>query len=178
MRCPFCNSDNTRVLESRAIDEGASIRRRRECADCSKRFTTYERIEQSPIIVIKANGDKEVFARDKLLKRIVSACSETQLSTLVIDGIVDDVESEIYKVYHREISSNELGEVVMKRLKVADALAYIRYASIFKNFTSLVEFIDEIKELEDSLLGLNYSPSIKEELIDEFIPPKKLKKKK
>ena len=178
MRCPFCNSDNTRVLESRAIDEGASIRRRRECADCSKRFTTYERIEQSPIIVIKANGDKEVFARDKLLKSIVRACSKTQLSTLVIDGIVDDVESEIYKVYHREISSNELGEVVMKRLKVADALAYISYASIFKNFTSLVEFIDEIKELEDSLLGLNYSPSIKEELIDEFIPPKKLKKKK
>ena len=178
MKCPFCNSDNTRVLESRAIDEGASIRRRRECGACSKRFTTYERIEQSPIIVIKANGDKEVFARDKLLKSIVRACSKTQLSTLVIDSIVDDVESEIYKVYHREISSNELGELVMRRLKDADALAYIRYASIFKNFTSLVEFIDEIKELEDSLLGLNYSPNLKEELIDEFIPPKKLKKKK
>lgn len=166
------------MLESRAIDEGASIRRRRECGDCTKRFTTYERIEQSPIIVIKANGDKEVFARDKLLKSIVRACSKTQLTTLVIDGIVDDVESEIYKVFHREISSNELGELVMKRLKAADALAYIRYASIFKNFTSLVEFIDEIKELEDSLLGLNYSPNLKEELIDEFIPPKKVKKRK
>ena len=96
------------------------------------------------------------------------ACSKTQLSTLTIDRIVDDVESEIYKKYHREISSQELGSLVMKRLKEADALAYIRYASIFKNFTSLVEFIDEIKEMEDSLLGLKFEDlDFNDELIED-----------
>jgi transcriptional repressor NrdR len=169
MRCPFCSSDNTRVLESRAIDDGAAIRRRRECAECSKRFTSYERLEQLPIIVIKSNLNKEVFSREKLLKSIVRACSKTQLSTLTIDRIVDDVESEIYKKYHREISSQELGSLVMRKLKEADALAYIRYASIFKNFTSLVEFIDEIKEMEDSLLGLKFEDL---DFNDEFIEDK------
>lgn len=169
MRCPFCNSDNTRVLESRAIDDGAAIRRRRECADCSERFTTYERLEQAQIIVLKSNANKEVFAREKLLKSIVRACSKTQLSTLVIDKIVDEVEAEIHRKGLREISSQDLGELVMKRLKDTDALAYIRYASIFKNFTSLVEFIDEIKDMEDSLLGLKFENL---DFNDEFIEDK------
>lgn len=156
MDCPYCSSKDTRVLESRSTEDNKSIRRRRECGDCTKRFTTYERVEFTPIIVAKNSGSKEVYSRDKLVASIVRSCSKSQLTALMIDKIVDRVESQMYKSNRREINSSVLGNLVLEQLKSSDSTAYLRYASIFKKFESISEFIDEIKGLEDNLLGISY----------------------
>ena len=156
MECPFCTRIDSRVLESRSTDDSRSIRRRRECSNCLKRFTTYERVEHIPMIVIKSGGSREVFSRDKLVSSIVRSCSKSQISALTIDEIVDDVESKMYKTARREINSTALGSLVMDSLKAADPVAYIRYASIFKKFSSIAEFIDEFKEIDDEALGIQF----------------------
>lgn len=148
MECPFCKSENSKVLESRSADDSRSIRRRRECMDCEQRFTTYERVEFSPMIVIKKSGSKEVYSRDKLVHSIISSCSKAQISALTIDRIVDMVEAKMYQKFSREIPSAVLGEMVMEQLKLIDPMAYLRYASIFKKINSISEFIDEMKNLE------------------------------
>lgn len=156
MHCPFCSNDNTRVLESRSTDDSTSIRRRRECLNCTNRFTTYERIEAAPLVVIKNGGSREVYAREKLVKSIVRSCSKSQMPTMMIDSIVDQVEIAMRQNNRREISSDYLGRIVLDHLKKSDALAYVRYASIFKKFSSVEEFLYELKELEDEELGIKF----------------------
>lgn len=150
MQCPYCHSEDLKVLESRSADDNRSIRRRRECIPCGQRFTTYERIEVNPIIVIKRSGSKEVYSREKLVASIVRSCSKSQISALTIDAIVDKVESDMYQNFNRELPSASIGEMVMNELKEQEPMAYIRYASIFKKINSIGEFIDEIKNLEVS----------------------------
>ncbi len=156
MRCPFCKSENLKVLESRSADDDRSIRRRRECIECQQRFTTYERVEFNPMIVIKKSGSKELYSRDKLISSIVRSCSKSQITALTIDSIVDQVESTMYQRYNREVPSSALGSMVMSELKIQDPMAYIRYASIFKKINSIGEFIDEMKNLEDTMLGIQF----------------------
>ncbi len=156
MECAFCSSKDTKVLESRSTEDNTSIRRRRECGACEKRFTTYERIEFTAMIVSKSSGSKEVYSREKLISSIVRSCSKSKISAVMIDSIVDQVEAEMYSTNRREISASLLGKLVMDALKERDALAYLRYASIFKKFSSVTEFIEEIKSLEDKLLGIEF----------------------
>ncbi|MBT6844062.1 MAG: transcriptional repressor NrdR [Candidatus Melainabacteria bacterium] len=149
MQCPFCESEQLKVLESRSADDGGSMRRRRECLECEQRFTTYERVEFSPMIVTKRSNSKEVYSRDKLISSIVRSCSKSEISALTIDNIVDVVETQMYKEFGREIPSTALGGMVMAQLKIREPMAYIRYASIFKNFNSVSEFLEEIQNLDD-----------------------------
>ncbi len=158
MRCPFCKSENLKVLESRSADDDRSIRRRRECIECQQRFTTYERVEFNPMIVTKKSGSKELYSRDKLISSIVRSCSKSQITALTIDSIVDQVEATMYQRYNREVPSAALGSMVMNELKIQDPMAYIRYASIFKKINSIGEFIDEMKNLEDTMLGIQFQP--------------------
>jgi len=152
VQCPFCKSENSKVLESRSADDDRSVRRRRECIDCMQRYTTYERVELAPIVVIKKSGSREVFSRDKLIASIIRSCSKAHISTATIDNIVDKVESIMHQRFSREVSSITLGELVMEELKLIDPMAYLRYASIFKKINSISEFIDEMKNLEEQIL--------------------------
>lgn len=156
MRCPFCKSENLKVLESRSADDDRSIRRRRECIECEQRFTTYERVEFNPMIVTKKSGSKELYSREKLVSSIVRSCSKSQITAITIDSIVDQVESTMYQRFNREVPSSALGSMVMTELKTQDPMAYIRYASIFKKINSIGEFIDEMKNLEDTVLGIEF----------------------
>ena len=147
MECPYCRSEDSKVLESRSADDSRSIRRRRECLTCLKRFTTYERVELTPIIVIKRSGSREVYSRDKLLASIVRSSSKAQISALTIDAIVDRVEALMYQDFPREINASLIGQMVMDELKKIDPMAYLRYASIFKKINSISEFLDEMNDL-------------------------------
>lgn len=153
MKCPFCHSEALKVLESRSAEDERSIRRRRECYDCSQRFTTYERVEFSPMIVVKKSGSKEVYSRDKLISSIVRSCSKSQISANTIDKILDKVESSMYQDFTREIPSQELGEMVMIELKNIDPMSYLRYASIFKKINSISEFIEEMSLIEEKIIN-------------------------
>jgi transcriptional repressor NrdR len=147
VECPYCRSEDSKVLESRSADDSRSIRRRRECLTCLKRFTTYERVELTPIIVIKRSGSREVYSRDKLLASIVRSSSKAQISALTIDAIVDRVEALMYQDFPREINASLIGQMVMDELKKIDPMAYLRYASIFKKINSISEFLDEMNDL-------------------------------
>jgi transcriptional repressor NrdR len=151
VECPFCKSINIRVLESRTSDDSTSIRRRRECIDCNERFTTYERVEFTPIIVVKKSGSREIYSRDKLLQSIVRACSKDQIETTVLDEIIDRVEKLVYRNYSREIPSSDLGEMLMAELKKSEPMAFLRYASIFKRINSLDEFLQELNNIQKTL---------------------------
>jgi transcriptional repressor NrdR len=153
VRCPFCNSEALKVLESRSAEDQRSIRRRRECHDCTQRFTTYERVEFAPMLVLKNGGSKEVYSREKLVSSIVRSCSKSQISALTIDKIIDKVESFMYQDFTREIPSPELGEMVMKELKAIDPMSYLRYASIFKKINSISEFVEEMSLIEDQIIN-------------------------
>lgn len=156
VECPFCKSEDSKVLESRSADDGRSVRRRRECLKCDERFTTYERVEVAPLLVIKKSGSKEFYSREKLFASIVRSCSKGQINALTIETIIDKVESQIYQSYSREISANFLGEIVMDELKMIDPMSYVRYASIFKKMHSIGDFIEELKALENSMLDKQY----------------------
>lgn len=153
MRCPFCHSEALKVLESRSAEDARSIRRRRECLDCVQRFTTYERVEFTPILVVKRGGSKEVYSRDKLVSSIVRSCSKSQISALTVDKIIDKVENSMYQEFSREIPSAELGEMVMKELKSIDPMSFLRYASIFKKINSISEFVEEMSLIEDQIIN-------------------------
>ncbi len=146
---------NIKVLESRTSDDNTSIRRRRECVDCNERFTTYERVEFNPIVVVKKSGSKEIYSRNKLLKSIVRACSKGQISTETLDSILEKVEKQMYRNYSREIPSSDLGEIVMGELKKLEPMAFLRYASIFKRINSLEEFLQELNHIQDSTTLIN-----------------------
>lgn len=146
MHCPFCQHPNNRVLESRSAEGGRSIRRRRECLKCEQRFTTYERIEHMPITVVKRSGERELFDRDKIWRGIIRACEKTDVAPDVIDSIVDDVEAEIQQRFEREVTSVELGDLVLQHLKQVNEVAYIRFASVYGKFKGIQDFIAALQQ--------------------------------
>ncbi|MFA6936599.1 MAG: transcriptional regulator NrdR [Treponema sp.] len=149
MRCPYCGSLDDKVIESRTMANGESIRRRRECISCGYRFTSYEHIEEKPFMVVKRDGRREPFDRTKLEKGIQRALEKRPVSTSMVDQIVNEIEDEAYTKGKatREISTTELGELVLQRLHAVDKVAYIRFASVYKHFNNLDEFINEVNKL-------------------------------
>lgn len=147
MKCPFCDSIEDKVLESREIDDGSAVRRRRECASCRGRFTSYERIEERPLLVIKRDGRREQFNRSKVVNGILHACEKRPVSIETIEGIVDEIEKELHKEAGREVSSAKIGELIMEKLPAVDKVAYIRFASVYRKFEHVSEFLKEVKEL-------------------------------
>ncbi|MGD1944135.1 MAG: transcriptional regulator NrdR [Leptolyngbyaceae cyanobacterium] len=147
MQCPFCQHPNNRVLESRSAESGRSIRRRRECLECQRRFTTYERIEYVPITVIKQSGDRESFDRSKVLRGIVRACEKTGVMANTLEALVDDIEADLQQRARREIESTEIGEIVLKRLKTVNEVAYIRFASVYRQFQGIQDFTETLNHL-------------------------------
>ena len=146
MRCPFCNQDNTRVVDSRPVEDSNAIRRRRMCDACGKRFTTYEKVETIPLIVIKKDQNREPYDRAKIEAGVLRACHKRPIPTEKITELVDSVETEIFNKELREISSSEIGEMVMDRLKDLEAVAYVRFASVYREFKDVNTFMDELKK--------------------------------
>lgn len=147
MKCPFCGEPDTKVLDSRATDEGTSIRRRRECPRCGQRFTTYERIEKSPLVVVKKDGRREAFEREKLLRGILKACEKRPIPLSRLEEAVDHIEKELAGRLDSETPSSQIGEMVMDRLKEIDEVAYVRFASVYRQFGDLNRFMQELKKL-------------------------------
>jgi transcriptional repressor NrdR len=147
MRCPFCQSVEDKVLESREIEEGMAIRRRRECLSCRGRFTSYERTEEKPLLVIKRDGRREQFSRDKIRSGILKACEKRPVSVGVLDGMVEEIEREIHREAGREVTSSHIGKMVMERIQEIDKIAYVRFASVYRKFENLSEFVKEVKEI-------------------------------
>ena len=147
MQCPFCQHPNNRVLESRSAESGRSIRRRRECLECQRRFTTYERIEYVPITVVKQSGDRESFDRSKVLRGVVRACEKTGTQAPMLEALVDDIEAELQQRARREVASTEIGELVLKRLKRVSEVAYIRFASVYRQFQGIQDFTETLNHL-------------------------------
>ncbi|MBR9936943.1 transcriptional regulator NrdR [Oscillospiraceae bacterium Marseille-Q3528] len=146
MKCPFCGEDNTRVIDSRPADDNSSIRRRRLCDACQKRFTTYEKVETIPLVVIKKDNNREQYDRSKIEAGVLRACHKRPISINQINELVDAVETEIFNREEREISSKEIGEMVMERLKNLEAVAYVRFASVYREFKDVNTFMDELKK--------------------------------
>lgn len=147
MKCPFCNHENTRVIDSRPAEDNNSIRRRRVCDECDKRFTTYEKIETIPLIIVKKDDNRETYDRAKVEKGILLACHKRPVSAKQINQIVDDVETAIFGMEEREISSTVIGEMIMDRLKDIDSVAYVRFASVYREFKDINTFMDELKKV-------------------------------
>ena len=149
MRCPFCNENSDRVVDSRESREGHTIRRRRECLDCGRRYTSYERIEDIPFMVVKRDGSRTEFDRKKLLVGLYKACEKRPVPAKRIDRIVDEVEQEVHEREDREITTQEIGQFVMSRLKDLDQVAYVRFASVYRRFEDIDAFMTELKDLLD-----------------------------
>lgn len=147
MRCPLCSHDESKVIDSRSAEEGSSIRRRRECLKCGHRFTTYERLGESPIIVIKSDGSSEVFDRQKLMRGVLIACAKRPIHPEQIEGLICEIESDLRSAQKREIKSKDLGEMVLGKLAKLDHVAYIRFASVYKDFRSAQEFTEALSRL-------------------------------
>lgn len=149
MKCPFCGYEEDKVIDTRQIDDGTSIRRRRECLKCGRRFTTYEKIETIPIMVIKKDKSRQPFSREKILNGLMRACEKRPVSVADLEGIVNEIESYIYNSTQREITSKEIGEMVMAKLKELDEVAYVRFASVYRQFTDLNTFMTELRKILD-----------------------------
>lgn len=149
MKCPFCNYENTKVIDSRPADDNSSIRRRRECEECGKRFTTYEKVETIPLVVVKKDNTREPFDRSKIEAGVLRACHKRPVSVSQIQNLVDEVENAIYSMEEKEISSKVIGELVMDKLKDLEAVAYVRFASVYREFKDVNTFVDELKNLLD-----------------------------
>lgn len=147
MRCPFCGFEESKVIDSRPTDENERIRRRRECLQCSKRFTTYETIEDVPIIVIKKDKSREVFDRNKILKGMLRACEKRSVTISELETAISEIEATLQSAIDREVTSVRIGELIMEKLKQIDEVAYIRFASVYKEFDSLEAFRDEISKM-------------------------------
>ena len=147
MKCPFCSHENTRVIDSRPADENNSIRRRRVCDECGKRFTTYEKIETIPLIIIKKDNNREAYDRSKIESGVLRACHKRPVSAADITKLVDEVELEIFNLEEKEISSDKIGEILMGKLKALDEVAYVRFASVYREFKDLNTFMDELKKV-------------------------------
>jgi transcriptional repressor NrdR len=148
MRCPFCGHDETKVVDSRVSESQDAIRRRRECLMCEQRFTTYERVEEMPLMVTKKNGRREPFDRSKLLRGLTVATVKRDVTSQELESLIDDVEAELHDSFRYEISSKQLGDLVLERLKALDRVAYVRFASVYKEFKDLDEFTRELKGLK------------------------------
>ena len=147
MKCLFCGHFDSKVIDSRATEDNAAIRRRRECLKCSKRFTTYEKIETIPVVVLKKDNSRQPFDRNKILNGLVSACKKRQVSFSQMESFVDEIETKIYNSMEREITSKKIGEMIMEKLKTFDQVAYVRFASVYKEFSDLNTFVDELDSL-------------------------------
>ena len=150
MKCPYCSSDNTRVIDSRPADDNNAIRRRRLCDDCGIRFTTYEKVETIPLIVIKKDDNREQYDRSKVEAGILRACHKRPVSAVQISHLVNSVEVDIFNREEKEISSSEIGEIVMNHLQKLDPVAYVRFASVYREFKDVNTFMDEIKKILDN----------------------------
>ncbi|WP_040928708.1 transcriptional regulator NrdR [Nosocomiicoccus massiliensis] len=153
MRCPVCSHENTKVIDSRQTDDMTSIRRRRECESCGARFTTFERIELSPLMVIKKDNTREQFDRDKLLDGLMKSCEKRPISFKEVEKCVDNVEKKLRNKNTNEVSSTEIGEVVMEELMQLDQVAYVRFASVYREFTDINQLMDALKHLEKGEQG-------------------------
>ena len=153
MKCPFCENIDTRVIDSRPTEEGYAIRRRRECDNCKKRFTTYEKVEEIPFMVVKKDGSREAFDRGKVLNGIIKACQKRPVSISAIETIVGDIERGLNNMMEKEIESKVIGEVIMEHLKELDEVAYVRFASVYLQFKDVNTFVAEIEKLLSSDKG-------------------------
>ncbi len=147
MKCPFCSSENTRVIDSRPADDNHAIRRRRLCDDCGKRFTTYEKVETIPLIVIKKDNNREQYDRSKIEAGVLRACHKRPISAEEITKLIDDVEVEIFSREVKEIPSSEIGEIVVDKIKDLDPVAYVRFASVYREFKDVNTFMNELKKM-------------------------------
>lgn len=147
MKCPFCSHENTRVIDSRPAEDNNSIRRRRVCDECSKRFTTYEKVETIPLIVIKKDNARETYDRAKIEAGVLRACHKRPISADQITRLVDEVENQIFSLEEKEVPSSAIGEMVMEKLKNLEAVAYVRFASVYREFKDVNTFMDEIKKV-------------------------------
>lgn len=149
MKCPFCDFYETKVIDSRPTDEGQAIRRRRECIKCNRRFTTYEKVEEIPLIVVKKDGNRQAYDRNKLLTGIIKACEKRPVSMDTIEQTVNEIEKNLYNSMEKEITSQYIGEMVMNSLKNIDEVSYVRFASVYRQFKDLNTFMDELKKMLD-----------------------------
>lgn len=147
MKCPFCNNENTRVIDSRPAEDNNSIRRRRMCDECGKRFTTYEKVETIPLVVIKKDNNREPYERSKIEAGVMRACHKRPISVHQINAMIDEVEVAIFNREEREIASKVIGEMVMDKLKDLEAVAYVRFASVYREFKDVNTFMDELKKM-------------------------------
>ena len=147
MKCPFCGFLEDKVVDSRESKDGDSIRRRRECLECGRRFTSYERIDEIPYMVVKKDGKREIFERNKIMSGLLRACEKRPISAAQLESIVDDVEKSVQDTPDRELSTNDIGKIIMRRLKSLDKVAYVRFASVYLQFEDVSEFMSEVKEL-------------------------------
>ena len=147
MKCPFCGTEDTRVIDSRPADDGASIRRRRQCDTCDKRFTTYEKVDTIPVMIVKKDNTREAYNRAKIEAGIIRSCHKLPISAEQITEVVDGIEKEIFAMEDKEVSSSVIGEILMERLKALDPVAYVRFASIYREFKDVNTFMDEIKKI-------------------------------
>jgi len=148
MKCPYCQHADSRVIDSRAADEGNAIRRRRECSSCGRRFTTYETVEKMPLMVVKRDGRREAFNRDKILNGIIRSCDKRDISMERILSFVGSVERDIRNTMVQEVTSDKIGEMVLKRLRSFDEVAYIRFASVYRRFADISSFLEELNNLQ------------------------------
>lgn len=147
MRCPYCANFESKVVDSRPADEGSSIRRRRECLECHRRFTTYETVESLPLVVIKKDGGRQTFDKSKLLRSMIKACEKRSVSLARLEQISNEIEQSLQNNMEREVSSSEIGELAMERLKSVDEVAYVRFASVYRQFKDINTFMNELNKL-------------------------------
>lgn len=149
MKCPFCSKENTKVIDSRPAEEDNSIRRRRQCDECGKRFTTYEKVETIPLIIIKKDNSREPYDREKIEAGIVRSCHKRPVSMQQITALVDEIENVIFNMEGKEVASSHIGEIVMDKLKNFDSVAYVRFASVYREFKDVGTFMEELKKILD-----------------------------
>lgn len=147
MKCPFCNAVDTKVIDSRPADDNSSIRRRRQCENCGKRFTTYEKLETMPLMVIKKDRSREAYDRSKIESGILLSCHKRPISTQQINQLIDDIENQIFTMEDKEIETSAIGELVMRKLKILDEVAYVRFASVYREFKDVNTFMEELGKL-------------------------------
>lgn len=149
MKCPFCGEENTKVIDSRPTDDNSSIRRRRRCEKCKKRFTTYEKLETIPLVIIKKDEAREPYDRSKIERGVFRSCIKRPISVDQINELVDSVESAVFNLGEKEVPSSRIGEILMDKLKDLDSVAYVRFASVYRDFKDVSTFMDEIKKILD-----------------------------
>ena len=148
MRCAYCGYPDSKVLDSRPVEEGKTIRRRRECLECGRRFTTYERMEELPLIVVKKDNHRELFSPSKILSGLIKACDKRSVPLNVLEDMVDGIEKELRNTMEKEVNSKDIGEMVMKGLKEIDEVAYVRFASVYRKFEDISTFMEELEQLQ------------------------------